>query len=133
VELVRTPFVVPPVDTVSAMDAYEAVLAGAGALLPVRDSVDSRIVAEVRQGSGRIIDSQRQVGSWPEYRPGEMPRDSDGDGMPDEWETAHGLNPREPKDGTADRDRDGYTNIEEYLNGLARRLPPRPGKDRGDV
>jgi hypothetical protein len=39
--------------------------------------------------------------------------------MPDAWEAAHGLNPEDPADSAADRDGDGYTNLEEYLNSLA--------------
>jgi hypothetical protein len=37
--------------------------------------------------------------------------------MPDEWETRYGLNPRDASDANQDRDTDGYTNIEEYING----------------
>jgi hypothetical protein len=94
------------------------VLATVGASLPARDAVDSRIVAQVRNRKGAIIDSQTQVGSWPEYRPGEPRKDSDADGMPDAWEGSHKLNPNDPADAGQDRDGDGYTNIEEYLNGL---------------
>ena len=46
--------------------------------------------------------------------------DRDGDGMPDEWEARHGLDPADASDSSADRDGDGYTNIEEWLNGSAR-------------
>jgi pectate lyase len=48
---------------------------------------------------------------------GVPPEDSDGDGMPDEWEIRYGLNPDDPSDGPLDKDGDGYTNLEEYLNG----------------
>ena len=48
------------------------------------------------------------------------PVDSDGDGMPDSWERRHGLNPHDPADGSSDKNGDGYTNIEEYLNGLVK-------------
>ena len=44
--------------------------------------------------------------------------DADGDGMPDEWELARGLDPENPADGPADKNGDGYTNLEDYLNGL---------------
>ena len=46
------------------------------------------------------------------------PVDTDGDGMPDEWETRHGLDPQNPADGAADANKDGYTNVEDYLNSL---------------
>jgi hypothetical protein len=46
------------------------------------------------------------------------PADTDSDGMPDEWETSRGLNPRDPADAARDRDNDGYSNVEEYLNSL---------------
>jgi pectate lyase len=66
--LAPRPFPAPPVRTSSAVDALRDVLAGAGATLPRRDSVDARLVREVEQRSGRVIDSQKDVGGWPEYR-----------------------------------------------------------------
>jgi pectate lyase len=68
-----------------------------------------------RSGLPGIIDSQADVGGWPELANGPAPADSDHDGMPDEWETSHGLNPYDP----ADRNRinhDGYTYLEAYLD-----------------
>ena len=118
VRIVDATFDAAPVQTVSATEAFEMVLAAVGASLPVRDSVDARIVDQVRQHKGAIIDSQTQVGGWPAYRQALPPQDSDNDGMPDTWETAHGLDPKDPADGSKDRDGDGYTNIEEYLNDL---------------
>ncbi len=109
------------VATQPVRDAYEAVLNGVGATLPKRDAVDARIVAEVRNGGGRIIDSQREVGGWPEIAPSPAPEDKDGDGMPDAWETAHGLNPDDPQDGNADANGDGYTNLERCLNSLVQK------------
>ena len=90
--------------------------AGAG---PVRDAVDARIIAAVRERSGRIIDSQAQVGGWPVLDPGEPWRDADGDGLPDDWEIARRLNPLDSADGAADPDGDGFTNLEDWLNALA--------------
>jgi len=101
----------------SAESALSAVLARAGAA-HARDAVDARIVASVRERSGRIIDSQQDVGGWPELRGGPAPIDTDRDGMPDVWELANGLNPDDPADGRADRNNDGYTELEDYLNGL---------------
>jgi hypothetical protein len=109
----------PPITTTDAHQAYEAVLANSGATLPRRDAVDTRIVREVRTGTGRVIDNPSQVGGWPELERGTPPADRDSDGMPDEWERAHGLDPQNPADGVLDADRDGYTNLEEWLNGLA--------------
>ncbi len=116
VETVAQPFAAPVVRTSSAMNAYVAVLAAVGASLPRRDSVDAQIINEVRNGKGSIIDSQTQVGGWPELKSATPPLDSDGDGMPDSWERRHGLNPRDASDGSADKDKDGYPNLEEYLN-----------------
>ena len=48
--------------------------------------------------------------------------DSDGDGMPDAWERRFGFNPEDPASGWVDSDKDGYTNVEEYLNGTDPRV-----------
>jgi len=116
VKTVAEPFNSQPVTTVSARKAYEVVLRNVGASLPRRDAIDAQIVSEVRRRKGSIIDSQAQVGGWPELRSKAAPVDSDNDGMPDEWERRHGLNPHDAGDGATDRDSDGYTNVEEYLN-----------------
>jgi pectate lyase len=120
VTVVSASFPAPPVTTTSAAKAYQAVLEDAGAVVPRRDSVDKRIVEEVRNGGGRLIDSQNEVGGWPEYKEGPVPRDSDGDGMPDDWETDRKLNRNDPSDGPARaKTGGGYTNLEIYLNELA--------------
>ena len=116
VTVVDKPFATAPVRTTTAEIALKEVLAGVGATRPVRDAVDERIVGQVLTRTGGIIDSQAEVGGWPVYKPGRPPLDTDRDGMPDDWETAHKLNPRDPSDASADADNDGYTNIEEYLN-----------------
>jgi len=72
----------------------------------------------VKNGTGRIIDDEDEVGGWPELKSASPPQDSDRDGMPDNWEKQHGLDADNPADGSADADRDGYTNLEEYLNGI---------------
>ncbi len=114
------PFAVPAVETESAPEACDAVLRGAGAIMPKRDKVDARVAKSVRRGIGRIIDSQCEVGAWPAYRPATPPRDSDDDGMPDAWERRHHLDRRNAADAARDADGDGYTNLEDYLNALAR-------------
>jgi len=108
------PIPVPAVKTDDAITAYNRVLTEAGALLPKRDAVDIRIVNEVKNGTGKIINDEQQVGGWPELKSAEPPKDSDKDGMPDTWEKQHGFDPDNPADGNADAD--GYTNLEEYLN-----------------
>jgi hypothetical protein len=126
---VDSEFIVAPVKTDSAEEAYERVLAGVGASL-VRDAVDARIIEEIRTGTAKygksfegggngIIDSQKDVGGWPDLKSTTPPEDSDHDGMPDTWEKEKGLNPADGADGPLDRDDDGYTNLEEYLNFLA--------------
>ena len=86
-------------------------LADVGATLPKQDAVDRRIIAEVRKrehtftGSrGKlpgIIDTPKDAGGWPEYKSADAPADADRDGIPDEWERAHGLDPKNPADGAA--------------------------------
>ena len=112
------PILVPPVYTDDAITAYEQVLKSAGATLPKRDAVDSRIANEVISGMGKIINDEADVGGWPELKSAEPPADSDRDGMPDDWEKQHGFDAHNPADGNADADGDGYTNLEEYLNAI---------------
>ena len=105
------------VTTDPAEVALKRVLAEAGASKPQRDAVDRRLVQEVRAGKGKIVRSVAEVGGWPELAPGTAAVDSDRDGMPDTWEKTHGLKPNDAGDSRLDPDKDGYTNIEEYLNG----------------
>jgi pectate lyase len=118
--LVHVPFSVPAVSTQPAERAYTLVLKHAGALLPARDLVDVRIVQSVLQGIGRVIDSQDEVGGWPELQSAPAPADTDGDGLPDRWERDHALDPRDPADGTRIAPGD-YTMLELYLHDLAAR------------
>ncbi|MDQ5979450.1 MAG: Polysaccharide lyase, partial [Verrucomicrobiota bacterium] len=69
-----------------------------------------------------------EVGGWPDYA-GTPYVDTDGDGLPDTWETAHGLNPNDPADASSDLNGDGYTNIEDFLNGLDPRAPKQDWTD----
>lgn len=110
-------FPVAPVPTDNADGAYKKILTSCGATLPVRDAVDARIIEDVRTGKGRIIDSQKEIGGWPKLKQGLAASDADRDGMPDDWESIHGLDPTDRSDHNKDSDGDGYTNIEEVLNG----------------
>ncbi|MDR2130447.1 MAG: pectate lyase [Odoribacteraceae bacterium] len=115
--------------TRTAREAYEAVLQEAGASLS-RDAVDKRLVEETRAGTYTytgsrgsrfgLIDSQEDVGGWPELKGGKGAQDTDGDGMPDEWEKAKGLDPKIDNSALYSLDT-GYTNIEVYLNEKASR------------
>ncbi len=111
--VVETPHAALPVTTTTALEAYHQVLSKAGATLPARDAIDTRIVADVLNGTGNIIDDPSDVGGW-QSNP---PVDADHDGMSDAWESQFGFNPSNPADGNGDADNDGYTNVEEYLNG----------------
>ncbi len=111
------PVEMPRVGCAGAASVETAVLARAGASRS-RDSVDAAVVAGVRARTGKQIDSQRDVGGWPALRSGTAPQDSDGDGMPDAWERQNGLDPKRD-DSSGDRDGNGYSNVEDYLNALA--------------
>ncbi len=114
-----TKFVTPPITFTKPVEARDIVLAQAGATAPLRDAVDRRIVNDVRDRTGSIIDSPEDVGGYPELASGTPPVDTDHDGMSDDWELKNGLDPKDASDGNGDLDRDGYTNIEEYLHFLA--------------
>jgi hypothetical protein len=126
---ITEPAKVPPVTMQDAKEVYDIVLARAGCW--PRDHVTKRTLEEVKN----------QTGSWGRNAPLEptdewfleglypakAPVDSDGDGMPDEWETARGLNPMDPVDansivpaGASENNRHlGYSYIEYYINELA--------------
>jgi pectate lyase len=113
----QVPFAAPTVQTQSAEAALELVLQSAGATLPQRDPVDARVVSEVRNRTGRIIDNEKDVGGWPTYASGKAPVDTPIDGIPNEWKRAHGLSLNDQKVADAVNS-DGYTMLEVYLNSL---------------
>ena len=108
----------PATDT--AKVAYSKVLKYAGASKS-RDACDQRIISEVKKGTGNIPDSQDEVGGWPSLNSFSALADRDKDGMADEWETAKRLNPNDAGDRNEDRDSDGFTNLEEYINSLTQK------------
>ena len=97
--------------------AYLEVLDHAGVTVPRRDTVDKRVIEDVRTGSATfgngIIDSVEQVGGWPELLTYDVPLDTDMDGMPDEWERDYGLDAL-TDDTAGDLDEDGLSNLGEY-------------------
>lgn len=110
---------VAPVTTHGPEKAYRLVLARGGCF--PRDATTTRTVAEVRAGTGSW-GKKEQKDLMAGLRPGKPPKDTDRDGMPEAWETAHGLDPK--TDDSARTMPSGYTAVEEYLNGLAARKPP---------
>jgi hypothetical protein len=151
---VDQPFGHAPLEVVSAAASYGMVLDHAGATLPRRDAVDTRVAKMVRTGvvtPATITESSKakaaqvgyaqkwidemaelvprgfitnpaEVGGYPIYA-GKPYIDTDGDGMPDEWEIKNGLDPKNPADATGDLNGDGYTNIEKFIYGLNPRAP----------
>ncbi|QIP13597.1 polysaccharide lyase [Spirosoma aureum] len=144
------PLPMPKITILPAKQAYDYVLVNAGATLPKRDPVDTRVVEQVRTGKiaykegvklpesqfkhrrlpldsykNGIITDPIQVGGYPEYT-GKPYVDSDKDGMPDAWETKNGLNPNDAADARQDKNKDGYTNIEDYLNSVVSVQQVRP-------
>jgi hypothetical protein len=117
IDTVIPPRMTPASVTLTALQAYDTVLAVAGPW--PRDSADARIVRETRTFTGKWMDSCAPNSDPLMPQVGTKPVDSDNDGMPNAWETAHGLNPNSAADASTDRDNDGYTNIEEYINTLA--------------
>lgn len=102
-----------------ARTAYKEVLAKAGAVYPKRDALDSRILTEVKNGTGTFANRHEEVGGLPytEVISREEGWDSDKDGIPDTWETENGLDPSNSKD-SREIAENGYANIENYINSL---------------
>jgi pectate lyase len=111
------PLTITPVD---ANQAYAAVLASSGAF--PRDDFDRRIVAEVKARSGHIV---AQAGTLPVIADGTPYPDSDGDGMDDDWERAHGADPNK-FDAWKDPDKDGWTRLDDFLEDRHRALLAKP-------
>ena len=131
------PWPAMPIKQQTAEEAYKLVLDNAGAVLPKRDPVDSRIIRDIRGGyatyegvtyakdhkeidsskKSGIIDSQNDVGGWPALKSAPAPKDSDHDGMSDKWEEKKGLNPNDASDRNKISE-DGYTMLEKYINSI---------------
>jgi hypothetical protein len=157
---VDKPFPMPKFTIMPTEKVFDYVLANAGALLPKRDAVDTRVAEQVRTGIVKyneafndtlkpqfkhrrlpkdsyklgIITDIREVGGYPEYK-GTPYKDTDGDGMPDAWESKHGLNPKDASDASNDSNGDGYTNIEKYINGIdpSKKIDWKDDKNNVDV
>jgi pectate lyase len=124
------PFTVPnPIPEQSAVDAYQEIIRHVGASFPTRDDADNRAIKNLVDSTGAIINRQGDVGGFPRLHSLPPLADSDHDGMPDEYETGLGLNPNDPADRNGDKNGNGYTNIEDYINGLPQVFTglPKPG------
>lgn len=156
------PFEMPHVTILPTDSVMPYVLANVGATLPRRDAVDTRVIETVRTGKAIYVDNApivtspyqeralapdsykkgiitdpRQVGGLPKYK-GTPYKDSDNDGMPDDWEVKYGLDPHNPADASADCNGDGYTNIEKFINNIDPTVKvdwtdPRNNRDTLDV
>lgn len=122
------PIDAPALTPHTAYEAFEHVVSKAGAILPHRDAIDARIIHETVTGTTHnggiygdfagIIDSQETVGGWLSMESETAPADTDKDGMSDEWEETMELDKNDPADRNEDKNGNGYTNLEDYLNGL---------------
>ncbi len=124
--VVNKPFSAESIAMTTAAKAYNQVLSVAGATQGLncdgtffsrRDPIDTRIVEDVKNGTGKIIDDPSQVGGWLTISEAAPCADSDHDGMPDVWEQKYEFDFKDPSDATKDFNRNGYTNIEEFMNG----------------
>ena len=106
-----------PAEKFTASAAYALALQNVGASKPTRDAVDARIIVGVRDGTGRQTQTLT-ADAWPLLRTAPPPLDTDGDGVPDEWEKAHGLNPADATDAARIPSPAGYTPLELWFNSL---------------
>ncbi|WP_346236111.1 pectate lyase family protein [Niabella insulamsoli] len=123
-------FAVSEIPHQTALEAYKEVLQSAGALLPRRDTLDQRVINDVINSTGRFIDVQggyshgtaydQTVNAWPYLKQIDAPLDNDQDGMPDQWELEHKLNPNNANDASLFSIHQSYTNIEVYINSLVK-------------
>ena len=122
------PFPVVPVRLQTAVDAYNLVLKNVGATLPKRDTLDERIINDVKNRTGKFIDVQGgfphgtayelTINAWPGLKSKPAAIDTDKDGMPDSWEKQQGLSSRDAGDASTYKLSKQFTNIEVYLNSI---------------
>jgi pectate lyase len=122
------PFTGEEIKTQTAIEAYVDVLRAVGASFR-RDSLDERIIADVKNRKGLLIDVQggyphgapykQTINAWPVLKILPAPNDEDKDGMPDEWERQNVLNAGDASDASSYTLSKAYTNIEVYINSLA--------------
>jgi hypothetical protein len=116
-----------PIPTQTAEEAYESVLKFVGASFK-RDTLDERIINDVKNRTGKFIDVQggfphgteyeMTVNAWPNLRSLPPSADNDKDGIPDDWEKNNGLNSADASDASKVSSHKFYTNIELYINSI---------------
>ncbi len=117
-----SPFSGSGVKLIDAADVYKSVLANAGANPAFREGADKRVIDMVVAGKNGLVDTVGQAGGYGGRKGFTAPSDRDKDGIPDEAERRMGTDPS-VFDSNGDRNGDGYTNLENYINGLLPRGP----------
>lgn len=117
--------------TQTAPGAFKSVLKSVGASFK-RDTLDERIINDVKNRTGRFIDVQGgyphgteyelTINAWPTLKSLPAPKDTDADGMPDDWEKKNGLNANDATDASTYKLDNNYSNIEVYINGIINNL-----------
>jgi hypothetical protein len=125
--VIDRPYDAWPIPTQTAIEAYESVLKSVGASYK-RDTLDERIIDNVKTRSGNFIDVQggfphgtayeMTVNAWPVLKSVPASTDNDKDGIPDDWEQKNGLNPADATDASKISLHRYYSNIEIYFNSL---------------
>jgi len=127
--VIDNPFSTEQITEQSAVKAYEEVLKFVGASYK-RDTLDERIISDVKNRTGRFIDVQGgfphgtayelTMNAWPVLKSLPAHADTDKDGMPDDWEKKNGLNPIDPSDASQNKLDKHYTNVEVYINSIVK-------------
>ena len=128
-EITNAPKAFPVItNLMTAEEALKWMIDSVGPSLPARDEVDQYLIDELTSfGTGGSTDGISDETTLPHkgtgfISPGNKPKDSDNDGIPDEWETANGLNPNNASDAVAIA-ANGYLNIENYVFTITEAYP----------
>lgn len=127
--LIKESHIVELITDEDALTAYRNVLNSAGASFK-RDTLDERIINDVKNRTGSIIDVQGgfphgtsfdiSKTAWPKLNSLVQLTDSDGDGIPDDWELKYQLNPLDSRDASKVSIHTYYTNIEMYIHSITK-------------
>jgi hypothetical protein len=125
--IVALPFEVIAITKQNAAEAFLKIIDKVGASFK-RDTLDQRIIQDVLQRRGRIIDVQggyvhgtpfeQTITAWPNLQIAPVEKDTDNDGIPNSWEIAKGLDPENANDAKYFTIIIGYSNLEVYFNSI---------------